>query len=71
MKKPKSFEEGMQRLQELLALMQNENTSLDQSVKLYAEAAQLIRYCNETLNTAKIQIEEIDSSLASTTEQED
>ncbi|MDD6320197.1 MAG: exodeoxyribonuclease VII small subunit [Oscillospiraceae bacterium] len=71
MKKPKSFEEGMQRLQELLALMQNENTSLDQSVKLYAEAAQLIRYCNETLNTAKLQIEEIDSSLASTTEQED
>lgn len=61
----------MQRLQELLALMQNENTSLDQSVKLYAEAAQLIRYCNETLNTAKLQIEEIDSSLASTTEQED
>ncbi|MGN0652721.1 MAG: exodeoxyribonuclease VII small subunit [Gemmiger sp.] len=71
MKKPKSFEEGMQRLQELLALMQNENTSLDQSVKLYAEAAQLIRYCNETLNTAKLQIEEIDSSLALATEQED
>lgn len=61
----------MQRLQELLALMQNENTSLDQSVKLYAEAAQLIRYCNETLNTAKLQIEEIDSSLALATEQED
>ena len=71
MKKPKSFEEGMQRLQELLALMQNENTSLDQSVKLYAEAAQLIRYCNETLNTAKLQIEEIDSSLALATEQAD
>ena len=71
MKKPKSFEEGMQRLQELLALMQNENTSLDQSVKLYAEAAQLIRYCNETLNTAKLQIEEIDSSLALATEHED
>lgn len=61
----------MQRLQELLALMQNENTSLDQSVKLYAEAAQLIRYCNETLNTAKLQIEEIDSSLALATEQAD
>lgn len=61
----------MQRLQELLALMQNENTSLDQSVKLYAEAAQLIHYCNETLNTAKLQIEKIDSSLALATEQED
>lgn len=65
MKKPKTFEEGLQRLQDLLAQMQDEQTTLDQSVKLYAEAAQLIQYCNETLNSAKLQIEEIDSSLAS------
>lgn len=64
MKKPKTFEEGLQRLQDLLAQMQDEQTTLDQSVKLYAEAAQLIQYCNETLNSAKLQIEEIDSSLA-------
>lgn len=64
MKKPKTCEEGLQRLQDLLAQMQDEQTTLDQSVKLYAEAAQLIQYCNETLNSAKLQIEEIDSSLA-------
>lgn len=64
MKKPKTFEEGLQRLQDLLAQMQDEQTTLDQSVKLYAEAAQLIQYCNETLNSAKLQIEEIDFSLA-------
>lgn len=64
MKKPKTFEEGLQRLQDLLVQMQDEQTTLDQSVKLYAEAAQLIQYCNETLNSAKLQIEEIDSSLA-------
>lgn len=64
MKKPKTFEEGLQRLQDLLAQMQDEQTTLDQSVKLYAEAAQLIQYCNETLNSVKLQIEEIDSSLA-------
>ena len=64
MKKPKTFEEGLRRLQDLLAQMQDEQTTLDQSVKLYAEAAQLIQYCNETLNSAKLQIQEIDSSLA-------
>ena len=45
MRAPKTFEEGLQRLQELLAKMQDETTTLDQSVKLYAEAAQLIQYC--------------------------
>ena len=64
MKKPKTFEEGLRRLQDLLAQMQDEQTTLDQSVKLYSEAAQLIQYCNETLNSSKLQIQEIDSSLA-------
>ena len=45
MKQPKSFEEGMQRLQELLTVLQDDTTPLAQSVKLYAEAAGLIAYC--------------------------
>ena len=53
MRAPKTFEEGLQRLQELLAKMQDETTTLDQSVKLYAEAAQLIQYCNTALDKAK------------------
>ena len=60
MKTPKTFEEGLQRLQDVLAQMQDEATSLD---KLYAEAAQLIAYCNTTLQQAKLQIEEIDAAL--------
>ncbi|HIZ47730.1 exodeoxyribonuclease VII small subunit [uncultured Subdoligranulum sp.] len=69
MKQPKSFEEGMQRLQELLTVLQDETTPLAQSVKLYAEAASLISYCKETLDTAKLQIEEIDAGLAAKTEE--
>ena len=53
MKQPKSFEEGLARLQKLLT----------QSVKLYAEAAGLISYCKQTLDAAKLQIDEIDASL--------
>ena len=56
MKQPKSFEEGMERLQD-------ESTPLADSVKLYAEAAGLIHYCNTALDKAKLQVEEIDASL--------
>ena len=60
MKQPKSFEEGLTRLQELL---QDESTPLAQSVELYAEAAGLISYCKQMLDAAKLQINEIDASL--------
>lgn len=63
MKQPKSFEEGMQRLQDVLAAMQDDTTPLAQSVKLYAEAASLISYCKQTLDDAKLKIEEIDAQL--------
>jgi len=65
LKAPKSFEEGLQRLQLILDKMQDDETSLADAVKLYAEAAGLIQYCNETLADAKLQIEEIDAALAS------
>lgn len=67
MKQPKSFEEGMQRLQELLATLQDETTPLAQSVKLYAEAADLIAFCKQTLDDAKLRIDEIDAELAQKT----
>ena len=64
MKQPKSFEEGMQRLQELLGDLQDDATPLAQSVKVYAEAAGLISYCKQTLDDAQLKIEEIDAGLA-------
>lgn len=49
MRAPKSFEEGMDRLNAILAQMQQEDTSLADSVKLYAEAASLMQYCHAML----------------------
>lgn len=63
MRAPKSFEDGLARLQGILDRLQSEETPLAESVKLYAEAAELIRYCNDTLNSAKLQMEEIDAAL--------
>ncbi len=58
------MKKGSSACRSFLAKMQDETTTLDQSVKLYAEAAQLIQYCNTALDKAKLQIEEIDASLA-------
>ena len=63
MKTPKNFEDGIARLQAILAQMQDEDTPLDKAVKLYAEAGQQIDYCNTTLQKAKLQIDEIDHAL--------
>ena len=61
MRAPKSFEDGMARLETILAQMQSEETSLAESVKLYAEAASLMDYCRGTLEKASLQLDEIDA----------
>lgn len=61
---PAGFEQAMERLQTLLAQLQDEATPLAQAVQLYAEAADLIAYCHQALTDAKLQIEEIDAALA-------
>ena len=66
MRAPKSFEEGMDRLNTILAQMQQEDTSLADSVKLYAEAASLMQYCHTTLEKTSLQIEEISAKIAET-----
>lgn len=62
-KTPKTFEEGLSRLQDILVRMQAQDTPLADSVKLYAEAADLIQYCNSALDKARLQVEEIDTRL--------
>lgn len=66
MKAPKSFEEGMNRLNDILTRMQSEETSLADSVKLYAEAASLMEYCHTVLEKTSLKMEEIDAKLAQT-----
>jgi exodeoxyribonuclease VII small subunit len=63
MKTPKSFEAGMARLEEILAQISDETTPLADAVKLYAEAAELMAACSAALNTAQLQIEEIDAKI--------
>ena len=64
MRAPKTFEDGMARLDTILTQMQSEDTTLAESVKLYAEAASLMEYCRATLEKASLQIDEIDANAA-------
>ena len=64
MRAPKSFEDGMTRLEAILEQMQQPETTLAESVKLYAEAASLMDYCNSTLEKATLQLDEIDAQRA-------
>ena len=70
MKTPKSFEEGMERLNGVLAKMQSEETTLADSAKLYAEAAALMEYCRAALEKTSLQIEEIDAKITQTMQEQ-
>ncbi len=64
MKKPKSFEEGMARLEELLDTLSSPDTPLEEAIKLYSETAGLVEWCNAALKNASLEMEEIDARLA-------
>lgn len=64
MRAPKSFEDGIARLEAILDQMQQPETTLAESVKLYAEAASLMDYCHGTLEKAELQLDEIDAQRA-------
>ncbi len=71
MKQPKNFEDGIARLEVILDKIGDESTPLNDSLKLYAEAAELVAYCNGVLEKAQLQIEEVDARLQGSKEQEE
>ena len=56
MKKKLKFEEAIRRLEEIISQL-SDGTTLDESLKLYTEGAELIRQCNEQLEAAQLKIE--------------
>ena len=61
MKKEMTFEAAGTELDAILAELSDSETPLDRSLVLYARAAELIAFCNETLQKAQITIDEIDA----------
>lgn len=56
-KSERSFEEAFVRLEQILEKMNSGSVSLDESLKLYEEADQLITLCSKRLNDAEKKIE--------------
>ncbi len=68
-KKEKNFESALKRLEQISDLLENEETPLEESIKLFEEGIEIKEYCEEKLKSAKIKIDKIvkkNKSLAST-----
>ena len=55
----KTFEENMQRLEQIVRAMERGDVALDQSLKLFQEGTQLVRSCEKLLDEAQLQINKI------------
>lgn len=53
MAKRKTFEDALNRLEEIVEQMEDNETDLDKAVKLYTEGVELSAFCSEKLNTAE------------------
>ncbi len=54
------FEQAMKRLNEISESMSGSELPLEQSMKLYAEAAELVKFCKEYIESAKLKVEQIE-----------
>lgn len=58
-----SFETVVEELEQTLQKMSDNDTTLDESIRLYASAAELIAQGHEILKQSEVRIEEIDKKL--------
>lgn len=57
-----TFENAMARLEEISDILAENNVTLDESLKLYAEGVKLLKFCNAKLEQARIKINDIDGN---------
>lgn len=54
-----TYEKAISRLEEIVELMEKNDLSLDESIKLYEEGTKLTAYCSDLLNKAQQKITEL------------
>lgn len=62
-KKEDSFEESLNRLQEISDTLESGEVGLDQSIKLYEEGISLAKICYVTLKQAELKVTELKKQL--------
>ena len=51
-----TYEKAMNRLEEIVSLLEKNDVSLDDSIKLFEEGTRLTAFCSEKLKNAKAKI---------------
>ena len=57
MKKEMKFESALERLEEIVASLESGTTDLDDSIKLFEEGMQLVKFCSMKLDEVKKKVE--------------
>lgn len=57
--KNQTFEENMQRLEQIVRAMERGDVPLEQSLKLFQEGAKLVENCGKLLDEAELQVKKI------------
>ncbi len=55
-----TYEEAAKRLEEIAAILEKNEASLDETIKLYEEGTELAAFCNKKLSEAKIKITKLE-----------
>jgi len=70
-KQNKSFEENMQRLEQIVRALERGEASLEESLKLFQEGTALVDSCGKLLDEAELQVKKIASAPDGSTVEED
>ena len=70
-KNNRSFEENMQRLEQIVRVMERGDVSLEESLKLFQEGTALVESCGKLLDEAELQVKKIVSTDDGTPIEED
>jgi len=57
--KKMSFEENMQRLEQIVRAMERGDVPLEESLKLFREGTELVQNCGKLLDEAELQVKKI------------
>ena len=69
--KNKTFEESMQRLEQIVRTMERGEVPLEESIRLFQEGTELARNCGKLLEDAQLQVSKIMASPDGSTVEEE
>ncbi len=55
----KSFEEALQKLEEIVSKLENGDIPLEESINIFKKGVELTKFCKEKLNEAETQLKKL------------